>query len=58
MTEPIRADRDLLRALARHLRKHDVGCFDWDQPAEQERAEQLIAWFADSVDVLNVPEVS
>jgi hypothetical protein len=51
-----RSDRDLLAGLARHLRKHEVGCFDPDDDNEQSRAETLIEWFADSVDVLNVPD--
>lgn len=50
-------DRDLLESLARHLRKHEVGCFDPDTD-DQDRAEVLIDWFATSVDVLNVPPVS
>lgn len=49
------SDRDLLRAFARWLRKHDCAAFDWDDDGEQERAEVLIDWFAESVDVLNVP---
>jgi hypothetical protein len=49
-------DREILRSLARHLRKHEVGCFD-DESDDQERAELLIEWFAESVDTLNVPPV-
>ena len=49
------SDRQLLHGLARHLRKHEVLCFDPDDSTEQERAEQLIAWFADNVELLNVP---
>lgn len=47
------SDRQLLQALARWLRKHDCGAFGEDD--DQDRAEQLVSWLADSVDVLNVP---
>lgn len=55
MANPERTDRDLLEGLARHLRKHDVLCFDPDNEGEQERARELIEWLANNVDVLNVP---
>jgi hypothetical protein len=58
VSEQMQSDRDLLRSLARWLRKHDCLAFDsiTDTGAdEQERAEELISWLAESVDVLNVP---
>jgi hypothetical protein len=50
-----RSDRDLLRGLARHIRKHEMGCFDPDE-LEDERAEHLVSWLAENVDVLNIPD--
>lgn len=54
--DPDATDRQLMHALAHWLRKHD--CMAFDQSAgidEQGRAQALIEWFADAVDVLNVP---
>lgn len=49
-------DDRLLRALASHLHRHAVGCFDDGEGGpEQDRAQALIEWFAESVEVLNVP---
>lgn len=51
---PVTPDRQLLDGLARHLRKHDVGCFDYETD-DQDRAEVLVSWLADNVEALNVP---
>lgn len=48
------SDREVLAALARWLRKHDCLAFD-DETDDQDRAQVLVGWLADSVDVLNVP---
>ena len=52
--DPMTSDRDLMLSLARHLRKHEVGCFDPDDYREQERAEVLVSWLADNLDLLPV----
>lgn len=49
------SDRDLLLSLARHLRKHDVGCFDPYDGREQERAQVLVEWLADAISLVPVP---
>lgn len=50
MAKRVRSDRALLRDVARHLR------YDCFAPGpELDRVEVLIEWFAESVDVLNVP---
>lgn len=49
------SDYQLLHGLARHLRKHELLCFDPDDSREQQRAEVLIAWFADNINSLDVP---
>jgi hypothetical protein len=51
-------DREILDTLAHWMRKHDCLAFAGvrdDEYDEQDRAQKLIAWFAESVDVLNVP---
>jgi len=51
----ILTDHQLLRNLATWLRKHDCLAFDPVDDGEQDRAQVLVEWFAESVDVLNVP---
>jgi hypothetical protein len=53
-----RTDKQLLSDLARHIRKHGCDAFAYDDEgaAEEQRAVELLEWFADSVEVLAVPD--